>query len=198
MLNISNELISESHSDELITFGLYEVYYSDLEPPLCITNWDDEVVYQGKTYLPTAVQHSTISQNTGGQMGDVTLSVGNLDRIIQKYIDDYELIGKKVRVIQFFIGSSTGNVQGTFRIEGITVKKDAAAFTLSVGCNYLQASFPSRLASSRHCMWQFKSSECGYTGSDENCSKTIEDCIEKGNVHRVGCFPGIINERIYV
>lgn len=50
--------------------------------------------------------------------------------------------------------------------------------------------FPQRTMIKAFCQWVFRSPECGYTGADASCSKTIGDCRNKGNIHRIGCFPG--------
>lgn len=38
------------------------------------------------------------------------------------------------------------------------------------------------------CCWIFRSSACGYKGSQEMCSYTFDDCKRKGNQMRFGIF----------
>lgn len=198
MLNLNEAAIAETQSDELIAVSLYEVFYDIDGGSICYTNWDEAVSYNGKVYEPTAIKHTDLSQSADGKLNDVTLTVGNADRIIQFYVETYDLVGKRVKVTQLFMGSSTGSIQGTFKIKSVVVKKDQAQFVLSTGIDYLRSELPRRFASARHCCWQFKSVECGYEGSDEDCEKTFDACAAKGNVERIGCFPGIINDKIYI
>jgi len=198
MLELNAATIEETQSDELIVVNLYELIYDPNEAPLRYTNWDEPVSYGGNIYDPAVIKHSELTQSSDGKLNNVTLMVGNADRIIQRYIEEYDLIGKRVKVIQFFIGSASGQTQGTFKIKQVIAKKDTATFTLSIGIDYLRVQVPRRTASARHCGWQFRSAECGYEGADTDCEKTFEDCMAKGNIARIGCFPGIINEKIYV
>lgn len=44
------------------------------------------------------------------------------------------------------------------------------------------------------CAWryEFKGERCGYRGTDfETCDGTFEQCRERGNEVRFGCFPGL-------
>lgn len=198
MLNLADDTLLETHSDQLITFSLYELKYSPDEEPICYTNWDEEVAYRGRLYTPTAIKHSDMSQSSDGKISDVTLDIGNADRIIQTYIERYDLVGKRVKIIQYFYGSSNGTIQGTFKIKAVKAGKESATFTLSIGLDYIKSEIPRRYASSRFCHWQFKSVECGYTGTDDSCEKTFDDCLAKGNIARIGCFPGIINDKIFI
>lgn len=50
--------------------------------------------------------------------------------------------------------------------------------------------FPPRRMYKAKCQWTFRSDECGYAGADTTCGKTVNDCIAKGNIRRIGCFAG--------
>jgi len=45
------------------------------------------------------------------------------------------------------------------------------------------------------CCWMFRSSACGYKGSQEKCKYTFDDCKRKGNEVRFGGYPA--NRRYY-
>ena len=50
--------------------------------------------------------------------------------------------------------------------------------------------WPPRRMYKAQCRWVFKSPECGYTGNDTSCDRTIAACRAKNNISRIGCFPG--------
>ena len=41
------------------------------------------------------------------------------------------------------------------------------------------------------CNWSFRSQECGYTGQDKFCSKSLDNCKAKNNEARFGGIPPI-------
>jgi len=198
MLTLTSDANKLITSDELITFYLYEIDYG--EGVLYWTNWNERLVYGSKTYEPQVIKHSELTQSTDGKINNITLSIGNADRIIQYYIENYDLIGKQVKITQLFVDSG-GTIQGeitvTFFIEGAVATKKQVDFTLSIGLDYLKAKVPSRKMFSSFCRWQFKDANCGYSGADATCSKSFKECLRKGNQKNFGGFPAILNQRLY-
>ncbi len=191
-----NEIIT---GDEVVVISCYEILYDDTETPLYWTDHDVNVVYDGKTFTPVAIKHSDIIQATDGKTNDVSLTVGNADRIMQYYINEYELNGQPVTIHQLYKApdGTTGVIMNTFMIASIIAKKDIAVVGLSVGMDVLQIRIGCSLSAKR-CSWGFKDSDCKYAGSDTVCRRIWEDCKEKDNVINFGGFPAIINQRIYV
>ena len=209
MLNLDGRIVAGTHSDAIITFYLYEIDYAESYPdgegPLRWTTWGEEIAFDGNLYTPVTIKHSSISQNSEGQFEDITVTIGNADRIIQYYIEQYEIIGKNVKITQCFLikkeddtYDTLGFLSGRFKIAGVTAKKDIATFKLSIGFNFLKSQCPNRIVSSRFCQWSFRSDDCKYAGSDTDCEKSFEDCKRKGNLPNFGGFPGVINERFYL
>jgi phage-related protein len=198
MLTFSTDGKALINSSELTTIYLYEVYYDDAQDPKRFADWDDDVLFGGNTYEKAVIKASEQSCESDGQISDVTLTVGNADRAIQYYIENYDLIGKKVKIIQIFSGVSD-YIATTFRIKSAKAKKDYVSFTLSIGFDVLRLEIPARTVRSRMCWHRFKGTDgsCGYSGSDTTCDRSFEACKAKGNVARFGGFPAIPNERIY-
>jgi len=195
---LSPETKAVINSELANSIYLYEVYYSETEPPKRWAAWDIDVVYDGNVYERSAIKHSELTQSTDGKINDVTLTVGNADRVIQYLIETYDLIKKPIRILEIFEGVDEC-ISHTYTIKAAKTKKDSAIFTLSIGFDFLKLEVPARKVSSRICGWDFKGTDgaCGYAGPDTTCDHTWEDCKAKGNVSRIGCFPGVINERIY-
>jgi phage-related protein len=197
MLSLNAQTLIATNSEEVQTLFLYEFTYDDANDPLRWTSWDVEVSFEGHVFTPEVVKHSDITQSSDGKINECSLTVGNANRMIQYYIENYDVIGRQVRIIQFFVGQ-TGYVETTYVIKGAKAKGDVATFGLSIGIDFLRLQVPGRIMRSRMCGWKFGDSQCGKTpGPEEQCERTLEACRAKNNVARFGGFPGIINERFY-
>lgn len=193
-----NKLIK---SPSFTTINLFEVYYDKNNPTICsrFAAWDVDVAFGEEVYSKAVIQIGDIATDSSGKIGDVLLTVGNADRMIQYFIETYDLIGCVVRHIQIFQGVDDF-ISTTFKIKVAAAKKNYATFTLSLGIDFLTAEIPARTVFSRFCWHQFLGvdGDCGYTGADAACDRTFEDCNRKGNLARFGGFPAIPNERIYI
>ncbi|MGA1846761.1 hypothetical protein [Deferribacter abyssi] len=199
MLTLQSNVNNVLTADELITFYLYEIDYGD--GVLYWTNWGEDVSYNGRIYEAQVIKHADITWSTDGKINNVVLSIGNADRVIQYYIENYELLGKQVKIIQVFADSAgiiQGSIEVTFVIESAVARKQQVDFTLSIGMDYLKSKVPARKMFAGYCRWQFKDQNCAYSGTDTSCSKTFQDCLKKGNQKRFGGFPAIVNERFYI
>ena len=185
------------NAEQAKSYYLYTIKHSETELPLAYTNYDEPVPYLGLTYKPIPIKHSDLSQDSDGKIGDVTLTVGNADRMVQYYLEHYDLIGKEVVITQVFDGIDDV-IETTFRIKAATGKKDVATFTLSIGFDVLKMKTPGRKMYARYCSWTFRDFEtCKYLGPAIDCEMTWEDCCQKGNSINFGGFPGVISERFY-
>lgn len=169
---------------------------------LRLTSAGQDILWNGLLYKREVIAHSDIAFNSDGSISDVTVSVGNLDREIQKYIEWYKMEGKKVTITRLLFDSNAiyvGSRSIDLTIKGISVKEDYATFTLSTGVDVLGVSFPSTTIRANICRWLFKDKmDCKYAGSDTTCGMTWADCLAKGNSRNFGGFPGVINENFYI
>lgn len=196
MLDTNATTSTAINSPEITSYYLYEINYADGQEPLRWTNWSTNVQHGGKTYEPKAIKHDEMGISADGKINDVTVEVGNVDRQIQLYIETYEMIGKRVKVIQVFPGLPD-TIEATFIIKGADARKDTVKFTLSLGFDILNAALPGRVFRARFCWWRFKDANCKYSGADAECGYTWEACRGKDNTTNFGGFPGILNEVFY-
>ena len=184
-------------SPSYTSINLFELYYDDKPDTVAyFAAWDEDVSFNGHVYNKMSIKMGDVTTDSDGKINDVQLTVGNADRLIQFYIEEYDLIGKKVRHIRIFEGISD-YIQTTFKIKGATAKKDFCTFSLSLGVDFLSLEIPARACHARFCWHMFKGAECAYAGAETECDGTFDDCKRKGNMHRFGGFPAIPNERIY-
>jgi len=68
---------------------------------------------------------------------------------------------------------------------------DGTRFTFSLSTDSpFSRQCPPRRMYKAQCRWVFRSPECGYTGNQKTCARTIADCRARNNIARIGCFPG--------
>jgi len=67
---------------------------------------------------------------------------------------------------------------------------DVAELTLGLQGD-LRRMLPAELYSRTRCRWRFRGPECGYTGAETECDRSLEACIARDNIIRYGGFPGI-------
>lgn len=198
MRNIGDN--SVLYSSIVKRFTLYDVYYTDADA-LYLTDIKEETVYNGVVYAPAAVQSSGITYSSDGKLNDVTLTTGNLDRLMQYYLEQYEMMGRAVKIREVFADAEDvikGSVVYTYRIKSAKVSKKQAVFTLGVGVDVLGVTVPGRKVYSNFCYNQFRDSNCKYAGTDSTCTKLFDDCIAKGNNQNFGGFPALVKAHVYV
>ena len=175
-------------------------YWEETEYPLCMTDWSETVYRDSKTYYPFPVKFGEMKQSGDGQIQPVTLSVGNVaqDRFIQILLEQYEVIGSDVKVIQLFEGIDDP-INMTFKISGAKARKGQVDFTLSLGFDYLLSTIPGRTIYNRFCRWKWKDQYCKYAGTEtDECKRTWEDCRDRmENVLNFGGFPGVQNNHFF-
>ncbi len=198
MLNLDAATIQQLNAPEVSTFYLYEIDYADTEAPLRWTSWDEPVLYNSLTWNPQTIRHSEVTTNSDGSISPVTMLVGNLDsdRLIQQAIEQYNLVGRKVTIIQLLSGGSH-IITFEYRITGARATKGQVNFTLAVGFDIFNIRIPGRRMLAQFCAWQFGDENCSYTpATGEECEKTWQDCKKKGNTQNFGGYPGINNNFI--
>lgn len=163
-----------------------------------VTNHSETVTYQGLSYEPAPITIGDIVEDGKGNLENIPLSVSNVNRIIMSYIELYDLQGNDV--IIYLMNHSDNTVvidMGTYQIMEITADEKVANFILG-HYNFFKLSFPSNRYNKRRCRWQFKSTECGYSGVETVCDFTFADCQVRNNSDRFGGFPGIPGGRFIV
>ena len=181
----------------LYTIDDYDGSSNDLN----FAEYDTDITYDGITYTRFPISHETISGNTEGSIDTVVVSVSNISRLIESYLEDYDLRGKKVTIKTVWankLADASAYMDDIFYIDKYTASQDAVSFTLTSKFDLLSVQIPSRKYSRNYCSWVFKSTECGYAGGETTCSKTKQRCKVLANYTRFGGFPSIPTGRIYV
>tara|TARA_B100001059_G_C17829793_1_gene583858 strand:- start:158 stop:1051 length:894 start_codon:yes stop_codon:yes gene_type:complete len=183
-----------------------------------------DITWNSNTYTRFPVKAEGFEFTNGGQLPRPTLTVSNLGSIITALLFDVnkvtlgnDLTGAKVKRIRtlkkFLDGQSAADPYATFPVEEYyvdrkaTESQDVVSFELASKFDLSNKELPNRQVVANICQWQYRSSECSYTGSNffdvnnnsvgslaqDACGKRLSSCKkrfgENGELP-FGSFPG--------
>lgn len=195
------DFITEKNKAENRPVYLYRVVEYDGSSDLLLTNHDADVVFDGDTYTHFPVIHESVGDNSAGEIDQVNVRMANVSRLIQSYLETYDWRGKKVIITAVFLDAlddADNALTHTFYIDNYTADEKDVNIVLTTKFDVLDVQLPLGSYNRNHCRWKFKSTECGYVGSETVCNKTKQDCRDnKSNITRFGGFPSIPQRRLY-
>ena len=182
------------------------------------------ITWNGNDYVRLPVQAEGFEYTNTGTLPRPTLAVANLDGVVTALLLDVnattvgnDLTGAKVKRIRtlkkFLDGESAADPYATFPVEEwfidrkATESRDVVSFELASKFDLSNKQLPNRQVVANICQWQYRSSECSYTGSDyfdvnnnsvgtlaqDGCGKRLSSCKkrfgENGELP-FGSFPG--------
>ena len=182
------------------------------------------ITWNGNDYVRLPVQAEGFEYTNTGTLPRPTLAVANLDGVVTALLLDVnattvgnDLTGAKVKRIRtlkkFLDGESAADPYATFPVEEwfidrkSTESRDVVSFELASKFDLSNKELPNRQVVANICQWQYRSSECSYTGSNyfdvnnnsvatlaqDACGKRLSSCKkrfgENGQLP-FGSFPG--------
>ncbi len=212
---------------------LFELHYDNtLHGSTDILRWHagsnadvtGNITWNSNDYVRLPVQAEGFEYTNGGTLPRPTLSVANLDGAVTALLlgvnlttPGNDLTGAKVKRIRtlkkFLAGESAADPYATFPIEEwfidrkATESRDVVSFELASKFDLSNKELPNRQVVANICQWQYRSSECSYTGSNyfdvnnnsvgtlaqDACGKRLSSCKkrfgENGELP-FGSFPG--------
>lgn len=162
-------------------------------------NWTTPNREIGKVYLCTPYKREAQSEMQGTD-GAQTMNVSFGDTSgrlweMSKSLNGFR--GLSVSIAMAQVKSETGaefeiyppelSVEYTVRYS--STDRTNFSFFLSTSAPFGRQ-YPQRRMFKAQCRWVFKSPECGYAGNISTCPRTIAGCKARGNITRIGCFPG--------
>lgn len=165
-----------------------------------LCQYDREITVNGDIYFSFPIHIGEIKESNKGELTEIPIQISNIAQELIPYIEQYDgLTGQTVYLLWVFENSSGEYeiaIWDKFQITSCSYDEKIVNFNLG-HYNLLDVLIPQRKVIEQ-CQWEFKSPECGYTGTDTTCGKTFWDCIQKGNEKRFGGFPTIQTNRIYL
>ena len=202
MKNVPTEFKTEKNKRLVTPIFLYEIQYDSVGNQwLRFANWHSDVVFDGQTYVKEVISHGSIRERLDGSATKIILTVGNIDRGIQYYLENWNgLRDAKVKLLQVFedeLSDPTVVDRMSYNIADSSVNTNEAKFVLSGTFDVFDITLPRRKFYRGYCTHKFKDGGCGYSAGETSCDKTLQRCTELGNTHRYGGFPAIPQGNIY-
>lgn len=203
MLNIPTSLIQNLNttdgSDPWLV--LIELHIEDESEALRIVNNNEDITWSGNEYVAYPFTMSLPQQSNKGDLPSVMLSISNVTRALQPYVEEYNgCVGSMVRIIVVNAGLLEEDYSElTTELTIMSCTSSASDITFQLGAaNPLQKKFPPDQYIASHCRFKFKGALCGYTGIGDVCVKTLDQCKVYGNSARFGGHPGLSGDGIRV
>jgi len=200
MRSLDTDFIAKKNQQENKPIFLYTIYDYDGSTDLFFTNYDTNITFDGQEYVRFPITHEFISENTQGQIDSVSLTLGNVSRLIQAYLEANDFRGVKVEIKQVFadlLDDTDAYIKHIYYVDSYTADQQNVEFTLTSKFDILEVELPARKYSRNYCGWKFKSTECGYAGAETECNKTLARCRVLSNNSRFGGFPSVPSRAIY-
>lgn len=168
---------------------------------LNFAGFDQDVTFAGTVYTRFPIKHEFVAENNQGQIDQVKITLANVSRLIELYLEQYDFRGKKVIIRTVWadqLSDPDAYIDDVFYIDNYTADQSNVEFTLTGKFDVLGVDLPARRYARNYCVWKFKSAECGYAGAELTCDKTQQRCKQLENYQRFGGFPSVPTRRIYI
>jgi len=182
------------------------IYLYTIEDPagdgndLNFAGWDTDITFNGVEYQKFPITHDEISENASGELPSTSVQVSNISRLIEAYLQSYDLRGKKVTIKMVYanlLDDPDCYVEFSRYIDSYTSNVRDVVFTLMSKLSVIGVQVPLTIFSTRRCQHLFKGTRCGYAGAETECNHTRARCRVLGNQTRFGAQPGIRGNRSY-
>jgi len=188
-------------------------------------NVTGNIVWNGSSYIRLPVQAEGFEYSNTGTLPRPTLTISNLDGtmttlllLVNGTTPGNDLGGaevKRIRTLKKYLdGETAADPHAKFPDEiwfidrKASETRDAVSFELASKFDLAGVKLPKRQLIANICQWQYRSSECGYTGtnyfdvndvsvtsaSNDKCGKRLSSCKKRfGDTAELpfGSFPGV-------
>lgn len=173
----------------------------------CNAGVTGNITWAGQPYVRMPLEATGFEYNSTGKLPRPTISVANLDLAITALLVEVnrvtpgnDLLGaeiRRIRTLRRFLDGETAadpNVQWPMEIwyidRKVSENRDIVSFELTSKLDMPGKKIPCRQLIGNICQWKYRSSECGYTGSNywdvndntetslanDRCGKRVDSC----------------------
>jgi len=144
------DFITEKNKQENAPVYLYTLFDCDGNGnDLHFASYDEDIVFAGTTYRKFPLTHEPVSENTQGQIDQVRITVSNVSREIEFYLNEYDgLRDKKVSIKQIFretISNPEAVLEDVFYIDYPTSTESSVVFLASSKFDINDVTIPRRI-----------------------------------------------------
>jgi len=207
MLSVSTNIIAEKN--KIASTGAW-LLMIDLDFPgkptvriVHDTNPSD-LTWDGNSYTSLPMKIDDVREEGHGGLPTFTIQLTNVGWLLMAKLEEYAgFIGATatLRLVHSNYTASASDVIFEEYYSVLNCDVDLMWATITLGAeNPMNQRCPKQRYLKGHCRYkEFKGAECGYTGGERECNRTLEQCQADNNTPRVGGFPGRgIGEGIYV
>lgn len=201
--SISSTAIDQKNllaNGESVFLVLAEITIPGVEVPIRVVRNTENITWRGYTWQAFAFEVDEINSTSKSTIPRVDLRVGNVNRTMGAYLEQYDLYVKEngaqpvevaVYVVNTLDLANTSPVtEYRLNLKQPKVTSQWATFTLGA-LNAFMRRFPNGRVLRNACQYaKFKGTRCGYSGAATGCNRTLTRCRELGNSARFGGFPG--------
>ena len=185
---------------------LYVIYdYDGAGTNFYFAEYDENVDFDGITYVAFPVTHDKIGENTSGTIDKVNISFGNVSRYLQAYLEIYDFREKKVEIRTVFsnhLADTDAVIKDTYYIDAYSSDQESVSLSLTSKFDILNINAPIRKYTRNQCPWLYNSVDCAVGSADfaayPTCGRTLADCRLRNNSSRFGGFPSVPDRNVYV
>lgn len=171
-------------------------------PTVYLVGNNEDITWNGNTYIRFPFDLDDQSFTSKSETITWKLKVSNATRIMERYIQDYDLYlkqngieGNKILCFIRVVNSkdlinNTPILEHKAFLQNPKTDQNYAYFTLSPS-NPGKMQFPFRRIIKNQCSWKFKGTQCAYVGEGQFCDKTLITCRGYNNSNRFGGFVGV-------
>ncbi len=169
-----------------ITRTFPEIFY--------IVNNDEDFSFNGQTY--TAYPFEFEMSQSGGEETNIGLTLKDVTGAIKQKMNQYAgMVQSLVTVMLVPANAIAGpaEISFTFRVMTSSIVDFDVSWELG-NKSHLSTKFPRRTLMKDRCSWQYKSTDCGYTGGMPSCDYSLQGpngCAAHTNSPNFGGFPGL-------
>ena len=91
---------NEKAKKENAPIFLYMLKEYDGVDDLNFAGFDQDVTYNGTVYTRFPIRHEFVAENNQGQIDQVKITLANVSRLIEFYLEQYDFRGKKVVLLK--------------------------------------------------------------------------------------------------
>ncbi len=168
----------------------------DSSNTLYLARSTEQVTFDGQLYDPFPFAFGDITQDNEGNLVAVALACYDIRGTVRQTMRDFDFDGAPVTMMIVETGdlaTSTRLVTQDFVIRGWSGTFEQVSFNLGHP-DFFNRPFPGRTMLRTRCNHVFRGTQCGYSGTEPTCDRTLEGddgCRAKSNQARFGGGPAI-------
>ena len=149
---------------------------------------DMTLTFGGNAYLPRLTFEDSLTQHRSLQLDRATVVVENGSLYFTELMKTVTLDGATATLRRLYSEADEAVTIFGGSIASVRIERRRAELVMTSGLDPSARRIPERVYS-QLCTWKFKSTECGYTGSEFTvCNKSFADCTARAQTHRFNGF----------